>query len=482
MKHSKFIIRFIFSVISFLTIINVPLSYGAENRVFRAGAAVSNITPLLGSGIIGEWTTPPASHVHDDLLARCLVLDDGSTELVFVVLDLLGIHTNLSDMAKKIIEQRLNIPPENIIISTTHTHSAASAMGSVWMEWNQYPLDEYQNYVISRIADVVQIAKNNLEPARIGWGVAKAPEHVFVRRWFVKEPVKNPFGGYDKVLTNPRYSNKNKTQPTTKPDPDVSFISVQSKDGRPIALFANYALHYIAGTGKGHISADYYGMFADYVSELINDKRNPKFVASMSNGASGNINNNDFSRPREKKKNYERINYVAKDIAGKVYDAYKHVVYHDWVPLGSQSEKITLKVRKPNQEMVNRAKKLLQNADNDKNQHVRERNYAKITLSQLKRPNQINIPLTTFKIGDLGIASIPFEVFVEIGLDIKARSPFKQTHIISLADGYHGYLPTPEQHELGGYETWLGTNNVEKEASVKIANQILKQFSDLQSN
>ena len=171
MKHSKFIIRFIFNVILFLTIISVPLSYGTNNRVFRAGAAMTNITPHLGSEVIGEWNNPPASHVHDDLYARCLVLDDSSTKLVFVVLDLLGIHTNLSNEAKKIIEQKCNIPHENIIISTTHTHSASSAMGVKdvrWM-WNKYPFDEYQNYVINRIADAVQIAKNNLEPARIGW-------------------------------------------------------------------------------------------------------------------------------------------------------------------------------------------------------------------------------------------------------------------------------------------------------------------------
>ena len=70
-----------------------------------------------------------------------------------------------------------------------------------------------------------------------------------MRRWFVENPIKNPFGGYDKVVTNPKANNK--TQPTTKPDPDVTFISIQSKDGRPIALFANYSLHYVGGTRKG---------------------------------------------------------------------------------------------------------------------------------------------------------------------------------------------------------------------------------------
>ena len=52
-----------------------------------------------------------------------------------------------------------------------------------------------------------------------------------------------------------------------------------------------------------------------------------------------------------------------------------------------------------------------------------------------------------------------------------------QTFVVGLADGYWGYLPTPAQHELGGYETWLSTNNVELKASEKIVSELLKQFS-----
>jgi hypothetical protein len=88
--------------------------------------------------------------------------------------------------------------------------------------------------------------------------------------------------------------------------------------------------------------------------------------------------------------------------------------------------------------------------------------------------------LQTFRIGDLGVAAIPFEVFTEIGLDIKARSPFKSSFTIELANGSYGYLPTPEQHKLGGYETWLGTNKVETLASRKIVSEILNLFNQVQ--
>ena len=100
-----------------------------EKKVFLAGAATSNITPFLGSGIIGNWGIPEATHIHDELHARCLVLDDGSTKLVFIIADLLGIDQDVTEEAKRLIENETGIPPSNVVIAAVHTHSATSAMG-----------------------------------------------------------------------------------------------------------------------------------------------------------------------------------------------------------------------------------------------------------------------------------------------------------------------------------------------------------------
>ena len=77
------------------------------------------------------------------------------------------------------------------------------------------------------------------------------------------------------------------------------------------------------------------------------------------------------------------------------------------------------------------------------------------------------------------MAAIPFEVFTETGLEIKARSPFPDTFTIELANGGYGYLPTPAQHALGGYETWLGTNRVETAASDKIVAKLLELLAEV---
>jgi hypothetical protein len=101
-------------------------------------------------------------------------------------------------------------------------------------------------------------------------------------------------------------------------------------------------------------------------------------------------------------------------------------------------------------------------------------------LRQHESPDEVSVPLQALRIGDVAIAAIPFEVFAEIGLEIKAKKPLPMTFTIELANGSYGYLPTPRQHAWGGYETWLGTNLVEKDASTKIVRTIEGLFEQLE--
>lgn len=464
-----------------LMVMPVLSSYG-QNKVFRAGAATANITPKLGQGIVGNFgTPPPAMHVHDELLARCIILDDGSQKLVFVISDNVGIKREVFDEAKKYIFDETGIQPGNVLLAVSHTHSGVSAGGDGAKRrgWNEgKPLDEYQLFLSRRIADVVRIGLNNLEPAQIAWGVEKVPQHVFNRRWIMKEKVVNPYGEMHQVLFNPGHNNPNKVKPAGTVDPEVSFISVQSVDGRPIAMLANYSLHYVGGVPKDHISGDYFAVFADRIQELLKaDRQDPPFVGIMSNGTSGDINNINFAGTPEKRAPYEKMKIVANDVAQEVLRVSKTLNYQKWVPLKAIQSELVLGVRKPSAELLAQSEKILKRPEGEKGIHPLDKTYAERILQIANEwPDEISVPLQTFGIGDLGIAAIPFEVFVESGLEIKKQSPFKTTFTIELANGSFGYLPTPSQHELGGYETWLGTNRVEKEASVKIEKEIINLF------
>ena len=134
---------------------------------------------------------------------------------------------------------------------------------------------------------------------------------------------------------------------------------------------------------------------------------------------------------------------------------------------------ITLDMRKPTAEGYEKAKQVLATED-ESTLPRRAKPYARRAIRLYEGPDTTDIKLQAVRIGDLGITAVPFETFVEIGLKLKSVSPLRPTFTIELANGANGYLPTPEQHEWGGYETWLGTNRVEKQASVKITETLLE--------
>lgn len=452
-----------------------------QTPAFRGGAATSNITPPLGSPIVGNWETPAATYIHDELHARALVLDDGTTRLAIVVSDNVGISRDVFDEARRSIQEKAGIPREHILLSSTHTHSGASARSD---NITGGPLSDYQRFVASRISDAVLRAIHNLEPARIGWGVGRESGQVFNRRWKMKpgEELRNPFGGMDQVRMNPPAGHANLIEPAGPTDPEIHFLSVQSMTGRPIALLANYSLHYVGGVPATDISADYFAVFAKRIGDLLQaQSQEPPFVGILSNGTSGNINNINFrgDPQRRKWKPYEKMTMVANIVAAEVFQTYQTIQHHDWVRLGAAQTEIPLGVRVPGPQDIEWAESVLKRPKSQSATHVREVTYAERAMAMKDFPSQIPILLQVLRIGDVGIAAIPAEVFVEIGLEIRKRSPLPQTFTISLANGAYGYLPTVEQHKLGGYETWRGTNKLEVEAAPKMINALIDLFKQV---
>lgn len=452
-----------------------------QPKQFRAGAATSTTTPWLGVSINGGMSDRRATHIHDELHARCLVLDDGQTRLAFAVCDMCMIPREVADEAKRLVHAETALPIDNILISATHTHEAPTAAGVFQSD----PDPAYPPFLARRIADGIRRAVNNLEPAKIGWGAGKEPDEVFNRRWFMKAGFKldDPFGrGTDKVRMNPPVGHELLDRPAGPTDPDVSIVSVQAMDGRPIAALANYSLHYVGDAGPGAISADYFAIFADRMQQLIGaDRLDPPFVGIMSNGTSGDINNINFRGGRERRPTYGQMRHVAHAVADEAFRVYQTIAYHDWVPLGARTAELELGVRKPKRDEVAKAAEIVARATAEKREmRGLEEIYARETVLIDKYPDSVELIVQALRVGDLAITAIPCEVFVEIGLELKAKSPLQPTFTIELANGYNGYLPTPEQHQLGGYETWRARSSyLEVDASQKITAKLFELLQAL---
>jgi neutral ceramidase len=454
--------------------------FAAGGEQFRAGAATANITPPLGVMLDGTiMQIGPARHIHDELHARCLLLADGSTRVAIVVIDCTMISRDVLDEAKRLVHQQTGLPPDRVLMSATHSHSAVRAIGTGTGELDR----QYYAFLIRRIADCVRIAQNNLAPARIGWGSGSKPELVFNRRWIVKPGTAppDPFGGAtDRVQMGPGAGNPNLVKPAGPVDPEVSVVSVRHADGRPLAVLANFGLHYVGGFQTGDISADYYGLFADRLGRLLNAGDSvPPFVGIMSNGTSGDVFGVDYSRPPAKRPPYARMREVADALAVEVLAVSERIDHRVWVPLAMRERELVLGVRRPTAERLGRALEVWTKAKN-KEQFSRPEIYARETVLLSEFPAAVKLKLQALRVGDLGVAAVPCEVFAETGLAIKRQSPLRPAFTIGLANGYHGYLPSQPQHEMGGYETWPARSSyLEVQAEAKIRAALLRLLAEV---
>lgn len=462
-----------------------PFGHAQEAKTaLRAGAAASVITPPLGELIVGGFTPFPAEHIHDELHARCLVLDDGETKVALVICDLLGLHRSVAVEAKALIDKELGIPGSHVVISGTHTHSATNALyGEVRSYASDIELTDYQRFVARRIADGVRRAVNLLRPAEIAFGHIDVPDHVFNRRWFLKEgtmPV-NPFGKSDeKVKMNPGAGAENLVEPAGSIDPRVSFLVVREPGGKIISLYSAYSLHYVGGVGQAHVSADYFGDYSRAVERLLgSEKQDPPVVAMMANGTSGDINNINFRTPRGRKEPYEQMQFVAEDLAAKVAAAVPALEWKAEAPLDARYRELDVKWRAIPEDLLKWARETEANAPRIGDKAVLPLSYAGRVQRLAKASPETKLPVQILKIGDVCLGTTPCETFAETGLEFREKNPFAKSFMVELAGGYYGYMPTPRHFELGGYETWPGTNNLEPQASVKVMAALLEMAAEV---
>lgn len=280
----------------------------------------------------------------------------------------------------------------------------------------------------------------------------------------------DPFGGVtDRVRMNPPFADPDLVRPSGPVDPEVAVLSFLSVRGEPIAILANYSLHYVGGIPAGQVSADYFGEFARMIASRLGAGAN--FVAILSNGTSGNINNLDFSKPRVRKEPFEQVKHVASELADVVATAHGRIEHIAGAGVTMKQSELSLARRKPSLSLLNRSRRLLEAPPASVT--ARQVIYAQRAVALHDGPENVSVVLQAIRIGEVGIAALPFETFVETGLAIKDRSPLRPSFVIELANGAEKYLPTPAHHELGGYETWLGTSAVEKQASVMIESELL---------
>ncbi|MFM9118464.1 MAG: hypothetical protein ACKOU6_20125 [Planctomycetota bacterium] len=447
-----------------------PQSVRADLQV---GAAMTDVTPLHYPVLVnGGMTSNSANKAVTPLYARAIVVDDGRERLALVVVDSCMMSRELLDEAKLLAAERTKIRPPRMMISATHTHTAPASMGCLGTDADP----TYVPYLRERLAVAIAAAEKNLRPARVGWAVKNASDYTALRRWIIR-PDRiglDPFG--NPTLRANMHAGANLDQVTGESgpkDPDLSLIAFQALDGAPIALLANFSMHYFSGVEPLH--ADYFGLFCESFQAQLADQvpaGQPPFVAIMSHGCSGDIWRRDYTRPAPPKEQAPTLHSYTAGLLTIAQEAHRQIRYQQQADVAMAEARLRLRYRVPDKQRLEWAQRIVADMG-QRSPKTTEEVYAREQVILHERQST-EIVLQAIRLGEIAIATTPNETYALTGLKLKLQSPLTQTMVIELANGGDGYIPPPEQHLLGGYNTWPARSaGLEVEAEPKITAQLL---------
>jgi hypothetical protein len=434
---------------------------------FRAGAVAVDITPdqlpvLVNGGMLSRTAESVKTRLH----ARAIALADGQEQLVIVVVDSCMLPRDLIDEAKKFAADKTGIPIDHILISATHAHSVPSSIAILGTAAD----DAYIPFLRGKLVEAVSAAQANLEPAQIGSGNVNAEKYTALRRW-IRRPDRialDPFGNPTVRANMHAARNPDDVVGQSGPeDPELALISFQARSGRPIAVLANFSMHYF---GDQALSADYFGLFSEGLKAKIAPQAaegKPPFVGIMSAGCSGDTYRHDYANPdaREHKLTIEQYTDEMLELA---LSAYQKIQYRGDADLEMAQTQLHLNYRVPDQQLLEWSQRVVKEMGDRLPKDTKEV-YAREQIF-LHEMQSTDVLVQGIRIGEIGIATTPNETYAITGLKIKAASPLAHTVVIELANGAEGYIPPIEQHLLGGYNTWPARSaGLEVEAERKIS-------------
>lgn len=435
---------------------------------FRAGAAKVDITPRNGAPMAGYYKFRAVSGVLDPIHVKTIVVELNGSRAAFVVLDLSGTTRPIVQAARKLIAEQCGISGERVMISATHTHTGAQLpRGSLIddiTQANSPPGLEYVSALPGLIARSVKDAIARLAPATAAAAVGRADGISFNRR---------VIGRDGKCIWQPRKIDPAIERPAGPVDPEVGLIVFHSSTPQPapLAAYVNFAMHPTSVGGGTRVSADYPGV----LTRLLSERKGAELIAVFANGCCGNINHTDYFTGT--RRTTQQLGAALADAATGAWPNLKSLATH--APR-ARSAMVALQRRRFSDADIARAKDIAGRmmTENLGTVPMAEAVCILETIQKKDVPLEVEVQAVSFS-DDLAIVALPGEIFVELGLAIKAASPFKHTFIAELANGSMGYVPNREAYPQGNYEVVSARG--EAGSGEKLVETALKLLGDLRA-
>lgn len=430
----------------FLPALALVLSGHATAAELKVGAAAVSLTPPAGIGMAGYYHERAQDGSLDELQAKAMVLDDGTTRAAVVVCDLISMPAWIATEARRLIRERTAIPGSNVLIAATHTHTAPV----LHREWSRDSFDggdkpvarDYSRSLPGRIAEAVAQADGRRQPARLSVARGQEPDLARNRRFWMRDGT---------VAWNPGKGNTNIVRPAGPIDPEVGLLWAELPGPRPAPLlaFVNYAMHPDT-TGGTRLSADYPGVLARTLAAC----RGTNLITVFANGTCGNLNHIDVrsAAPQGGPAEAARLGTILAAAVLKVLPSLQPLAAPG--PLRVSREIVRLPPAPFTPQELEQARFDVRTArDNQRGGFMKLVRAYRIldTAAREGRPFEVEVQVITLG-REAAWVSWPGEIFVELGLDLKKRSPFPHTYNVELANTAIGYIPNRSAYAEGAYE------------------------------
>jgi neutral ceramidase len=454
------------SLVQVVIFLNIALSAQAEP--FRIGVASRVINNELGRWVQGAGVPIKAKLIRDDLEANALFLKNDQTEILMVSCDLVGLEPAFNAKLREAMGTAAGIAPRDILISCTHTHGGPSLVRT------NYLMDLDTLYMQKLTKELVALAVEAVKsavPGKIGW--IKDELKIGHNRRLTWADGSHTMGGDTK--------RKDFTGLEGPDDPQHLGMFATTLDGSLLAILYHNTTHPTIFYGAGIYSADFPGE----VRKSLRGRFGQRLPVLFLNGAQGDIQIENSLNPLHET-NEQKIKRLSTLIVEKTFELYEKVTYDENPILKHEYDDLKVNVRLPDPKAVADGKKVLARIDAGENIRGMEMimAFGAVHLQERFGAHPFDtLPVHAIRIGELAVVTQPCELYCQFGLDIKRRSPSRNTIIVGLTDGYHGYCPTVYGLLGGGYSgapiSWV---RLEPYAGYKIVETASRLLNKLWAN
>jgi neutral ceramidase len=415
----------------------------------RVAYAEADITPPLGGSMPGYFRDRQATGVLDPLKAKVLYLGQDKESIALVACDLIGMGISLVRRIRAAVAKTTKPAPRHVWVHCTHTHTGGMVPRS-----DGFTSDAEQIYpgfypgrvdakwveqVVDRTAAAVaRAAGRAAEEKRLTLHTGRETTVAHYRRYLMKD---------GSVRTNPGRNNPNVVRPAGQIDPRLHVLHFASQ--RVLAVI--YGLHPDC-VGGSRYSADY----PHHMTEVLRHALGAQWRIIFFNACCGNINHIDVNNAKQRS-GPEESQRIGERLALATLDALKKGQAVDPNPLRIQAREVVCRLRRPRPEEVKEAEALLRAYDKDPKKAPNPFGFnelyapAALVLARTK-DREHTAEIGALRLGSFGLATMPGEIFVELGEEVETSSGLRPTRTIGLTNGSMGYIPTRRGYAEGGYE------------------------------